>query len=600
VPANSLIYYIILIGCLLLGAGLLAAAWRRPDQRRRGPRLLASALLPIALWLVVYPPSRSVPFTQAAGILLTEGYNPDTLRQLRQHLGAGTPVWSYAVPAPIGARPLRSLLSLAERRPPLRQLHLLGLGLPAANLPALAQLPIKQHQSPPFSGFREAQWSPALRLGQSLEVAGAVALPVGKVPAWVSLRLAGAARDSVRLPAAGGAFRLRAVPKVAGLIQAELILRQAGRVVATEPVPISVAPAEHPAVLLLAATPSFEFKFLKNNLAAQGRAVALRTTVSRGLVQTEVLNQAAQSLDHLTPALLARYSLAVADAGALATLPTAENQALQAAVRAGRLGLIVLAEAAPLPAGVPARAAFGVLAQPSIGTASPQPLTWAEAPAGLRAPLPARLKTSAALRPLATGAGGVLAAASSRVGLGIVVVSTVTETFRWALSGQELAYTSFWSRLLDAATPPPSAVATWQLATRWPRPQYPLELRLTGTTLPAAALPSVRPLAGGPAAQLPLRQDIRLPEWRTAQYWPSHPGWHEVQGPGRVRYAFFVFDSAAWRGPELTERQQALAHRAVRVASLGAVSTMQQQWPGGWVFAIFLLVASFSWLEEKL
>lgn len=599
-PANSLIYYTILIGCLLLGAGLLAAAWWRSDQRQRVPRLLASALLPSALWLMVYPPSRAVPFTQKAGILLTEGYNPDTLRQLRRQLGAGTPVWSYGVPAPIGARPLRSLLSLAERRPSLRQLHLLGLGIPAADLPALAQLPIKQHQGSPFSGFREAQWSPALRLGQPLEVAGAVALPVGKAPVWVSLRLAGAGRDSVRLPAAGGTFRLRAVPKVAGRLQAELVLKQAGRVVAAEPVPVSVAPAEHSAVLLLAATPSFEFKFLKNSLAAQGHAVALRTTVSRGLVQTEVLNQVAQPLDHLTPALLASYSLAVADAGALATLPTAEKQALQAAVRAGRLGLIVLAEAAPLLAGVPARAAFGVLAQPSTGAASPQPLTWADAPVGLRAPLPARLKTSAALRPLVTGAGGVLAAASSQVGMGIVVVSTVAETFRWTLSGQELAYTSFWSRLLDAATPPPSPAATWQLATRWPRPQYPLELRLTGAMPPADALPSVRPLAGGPAAQLPLGQDIRLPEWSTTQYWPSQPGWHEVQGPGRVRHVFFVFDSAAWRGPELAERQQALAHWPVRVASLGATGTMRQQWPIGRFFALFLLAVGFLWLEEKL
>ncbi|MGI4762383.1 MAG: hypothetical protein ACRYF0_16860, partial [Janthinobacterium lividum] len=97
VLASSPLYYVLLVGCLLLGVGLLVAAWRRPDQRRRLPRLLASALLPLALWLTAYPPQRAVPATRAAAILLTKGYQPDTLRQLRRRLGAATPVWSYGV-----------------------------------------------------------------------------------------------------------------------------------------------------------------------------------------------------------------------------------------------------------------------------------------------------------------------------------------------------------------------------------------------------------------------------------------------------------------------------------------------------------------------
>lgn len=552
------------------------------------------------MWLAAYPPQRSVPLAPAAGILLTEGYSPDTLRQLRQRFGVGTPVWSYGVPTPVGGRPLGSLLVLAERRPALSQLHVLGRGVPAVDLAALGQIPLRVHAAPAFGGFREAQWSPSLRLGQLLEVAGVVALPAGSVPAWVSLHLAGAGHDSLRLPATGGTFRLCGLPKAAGLLQARLVLRQAGRVVATEPVPLEVKPTEKPAVLLLSAAPSFEFKFLKNSLAAQGRAVALRITVSRGLVQTEFLNQPARPLDHLTPALLRHYPLVVADAATLAALPIAESQALRAVIRAGQLGLVVLAEATPLPAATPARADFRVLAQPATGAASSQLLAWPGAPAGLRAPLPARLRPGVALRPLAIGPGGALAAAGRRVGLGTVVVSTVAETFRWALGGQEVGYAAFWGRLLDAATPPPTPAATWQLATRWPRPQYPLVLRLAGALPPAAALPTVRPLASGPATALALAQDTRLPEWRTAQYWPGVAGWHQVRGPGSARYTFFVFDSAAWRGPELAARAQALARRAAPIAALAAAGTTRQPWPAGWFFGLFLLAAGFLWLEEKL
>ena len=578
------------------------AAWQRPHARRRGLRLLASAVAPAALWLTAYPPARPVPLTRSAGILLTADYSPDTLRHLRRQLGAGTPVWSYGVPAPAGAQPLSNLLALAERQPPLHQLHLLGRGVPAADLPALGCVPIQAHPAAPFAGFQEAQWSAAVWLGQPLVVVGAVVPPAGAAPFWVSLRAAGAGHDSVQVPARGGAFRLRYLPKTTGLLQPELVLRRAGRVLATEPVPVEVVPVAQPAVLLLAAVPSFEFKFLKNSLAAQGRAVALRTTVSRGLVQTDVVNQPAQPLDHLTPALLSHYPLVVADAATLAALPPAESQALRTAGQAGRLGLVVLADAAPLPPAVPARADFGVLGQPTTGAAAGlQPLAWPGGPAGARALRPARLRASATVQALVTGPGGVLAAGSRRVGLGVVVVSTVGETFRWVLGGQAAVHTAFWSQLLGAATPPPAPVATWQLASRWPRPHYPLALRLEASAPPAGALPTVRPLAGGPAGQLALAQDSRLPEWHTAQFWPGRAGWHEVRGPGSARYQFFVYDSAAWRGPELAERQRALAGRPVARRPGGeAPGSTRQPWSAGWFFSLFLLAAGFLWLEEKL
>ena len=581
---------------MLLGLGLLAAARRRADRRRRGRRVLASLVAPLALWLTAHPPQHQVPAARAEAIVLTPGYQPDTLRQLLRRLGAGTPVWAYGTPPPARAKALGSLLRLGEQRPALRRLHLLGEGLPAADLPALGRVAVVRHAGPAPSGLQAANWPQQLTLGERFEVEGTVA--AGPGPAWVSLRADGAGRDSVRLPGGGG-FRLSYQPRVAGLARYELVLRRAGRPAIVEPIPLEINTQALPPVLLLAAVPGFEFKFLKNRLAATGRAVALRTTVSRGLVQTEFLNQPAQPLDHLTPALLARYAVVVADAATLATLPAGESQALRAAISRGRLGLVLLAEAAPLPAAVPARAAFVVQPLPVAG-AGPQPLRWPGAPAPVRALLPARLRAGAALRPLITGPGAALVAAGQRYGLGRVVVSVVPETFRWALQGQARAYASFWSQLLAAAAPPPAPAATWQVLRRWPRPRQPLTLRLAGAV--PTGWPTAQPLAGGPAAALALAQDVRLPEWRTAQYWPARPGWHQLRGPGRTAHSFYVYDSAAWRGPELLARQQALAERT---RSLGAVAaattaTVPRPWPAGWFFGLFLLAAGFLWLEEKL
>ncbi|WP_151087065.1 hypothetical protein [Hymenobacter baengnokdamensis] len=590
---------LIALACGLLALGLAWAAWHRPDRRRLAGRLAASLAAPLAFWLMAYPPLRAVPAARAEAIVLTPGYQPDTLKQLLRHLGAGTAVWTYGTKPVAHSKALGSLLTLAEQRPALHRLHLLGEGLPAAELALLGRLPVVYHAGPASEGFRAAAWSRQLSLGQYAEAEGSVvATQAG--PAWVSLWAEGAGRDSVRLPAGAGSFHLRYQPKTAGLARYELRLRRSGHLQASEPLPLEINTAPLPPVLLLAAVPGFEFKFLKNALAAAGRAVALRTTVSRGLVQTEVLNQAAQSLDHLTPSLLSRYAVVVADAATLATLPGAESQALHGAIREGRLGLVVLADAAPLPAATPARADFVVQPLPVAGATS-QLLSWPYAPTAVRAMQPAQLRASAA-RPLVLAHGSAPVVAARRFGLGAVVVSVVPETFHWALQGQQAAYNSFWSQLLTSATPPPAPAASWQVLDQWPRTQQPLTLRLAGPR--PTSLPTVQPLAGGPVVRLALAQDTRLPEWSTAQYWPATAGWHSVRGPGHTTHSFYVYDPAAWRGPELAARQQALAARTTPPgASQGgqpAMTTVQQPWPAGWFFGLFLLAAGFLWLEEKV
>ncbi|MFD2717171.1 hypothetical protein ACFST9_00490 [Hymenobacter monticola] len=590
-------YFVLLAFCGLLGLGLVALAWR--SRRRRVARALAGAVAAAALWLSAFPPLRQVPAARGQVILLTENYAPDTLRQLLRRLGAGTPVWYYGgSPAPAGARSLGSLLTLVEQEPRLQGLQVLGQGLSAAELPLLGGVPISWHQPATAARLNTAFWSPQLALGEVLRVEGSAFLPKDAAPAWVCLRAAGAVRDSVRVPAGGGPFRLRFQPKTTGLAVYELLLRRTGQPLAAEPVPVEITSPELPAVLLLTATPSFEFKYLKNHLAEAHYPVALRTGVSRGLVQTDFVNQPATALDRLTPALLARYAILVADAATMAALTPAEASTLQAAVSGGQLGLLVLAEAASLPRAVPGRAGFAV--QPrAVAQTGAQLLSWSDGPADARAPLPAQLRPVPELRPLVAGPGQALAAASRRVGLGFVVVSAVSETFQWGLQGRTHVYSSFWHQLLTAAQPPAAPQAAWRTVTRWPRPGQPLTLHLAAAF--PEAQPTVRALAGGPAVRLALRQDTRLPEWSTAQFWPQAAGWHQVAGPGRTTHRFYVYPTGTWTGPEQEERQLALAQRPSVAPTANAAETMvAQPWPAWWFFALFLLAAGYLWLEEKL
>ena len=620
VPAQLFLYFGLLAACALLGLGLMVRAWQRPRQRQRGWRVLAGGLAALALWGMAFPPRHHLPATPAQAILLTPGYSADTLSRLLRQLGQGTPVWTIdSISGPALARPLPSLLALTEQQPPLQRLHVLGDGLPAADLPLLAGLARQTHGSAARPGLQTAYWPRQLALGQTLLVEGSVtafssdaAASPAASSVWVVLRAASGRRDSARLPGSGGSFRLRFSPKVAGLAVYELLLRRPGQPTQAEPLPVEIITPPLPAVLLLAAVPSFEFRFLHEYLGEAHYPVALRTGVSRGLVQTGFLNQPSLPLQALTPALLAHYDVVVADAASLAAASAPEARALQNALSAGRMGLVMLAEAQPLPRAAPGRAAFALRARPT--PAAMQSLRWPSAPGPAKAALPGQLLPSAQLRPLVYGPAGLLAAARCRVGLGLAVVSVVPETFQWRLAGQSAVYASFWNQLLGAAVPPAPMASQWRPGSRWPRPHQPCWLHLAGAA-PSGAV-TVAALAGGPHVRLALRQDPRLPERSTAQFWPPAAGWYRLAGPGPAVASFYVYPPTAWAGPEQLARRTA-ARRWAAVTSgagrlaLGAASFHEpgaakaplgptQPWPTGWFFALFLLAAGYLWLEEKL
>lgn len=582
--------------CLLLATALTLAAWRRPDARRRLLRLGAGLTAVGGLWLAAFPPTRTQqqPASQAA-IVLTDGYSPDSLRQLLRGLAAGTPVWRYGATPP-DTPTLSNLPALRQRLPQLHTVHVLGQGLPAADVPALRGLRVVAHPAAQAVGFRAAAWPRQPELGQPWAVEGSFS--GATAPAWISLQAAGAPRDSVRLPAGGGAFRLRFTPKAEGRAVYSLVARTGGKVLAQEPVPLEVRPTRPVRVLLLAAAPSFEVRFLKNYLAAHQHSVVVRTGVSRGLVQTEFLNSATSpDLSRLTPALLARVELVLTDAGSLAALSGAESAALAQAVRAGSCGVLLLADAATIPRALPGAGAFGLLARPAAAATAPQPLSWPEAPVRPAALLPATLRPGPGLRVLVMAPNQQPVAAARRLGLGQVAVTTVAETFPWLLQGQTAAYEAYWSHLITALVPATSAVTAIELTTAWPRPHAPLTLRVTG-----ASASYLRLLAGNAApVQVALRQNPYVPEWSTAPYWPTVPGWHEAQA-GPAREWFYVFSNAQWRGPARQEwlRAAAALGTAAKVSAAPAAVTTHSAWPRWWGYLLFLLGAGLLWLEEKL
>lgn len=601
---NPLLPFLLLLAlCLLLVVGLSLVAVRRANRTRRTWRLAAGLVAVAGLWLLAYPPSNLLRSSTSEVLLLTDGYSADTLRHLLRELGPGTRYWRYAAPTSSpDTLTLSNLAALRQRMPGLRRVHVLGQGLPSADLPGLGPVEVVAHVSAPKACFRMANWARSTEVGHSWTVEGYLENPAGKGPVWVRLRAAGAVRDSVQLPTGHGSFRLAFAPKAANRTVYQLEAGAAGRGglrVPSEPLPLEVVPARPLRVLLLAGTPSFEFRFLKEYLGRKGHSVAVRIGLSRGLTQTEFLNQPAAEVGRLTPTLLSRTDIVLTDAASLAALSGAETTALQGALRNGQSGLVMLAEpTAALPRSLPARSDFRIEPQPTVAAQDPQKLQWPSASTTALAIVPATFRSSPALRTLVTTQRRQPVAAARRIGLGQVVVTTIAETFPWVLQGQTVAYAAYWSHLLSAAAPPQAAGASIMPQAPWPRPDAPVAIQTTN--LPDGPI-TIRAV-GGNNTTVALRQDARVAEWAQGTYWPSTDGWHQAS-QGKTTSWFYVFSKQHWQGPETQLRQQAAAAWMAQPRPASGTRIMaatSQPWSRWWGFGLFLLGAGLLWLEEKL
>ncbi|WP_460576176.1 hypothetical protein [Hymenobacter coalescens] len=591
------LYYAHAALCLLLALGLTWQSRRTGRGRRRLVRLVAGLLAALALWFTAYPPQYRVTTTAGAAILLTPGYEPDSVRALRRRF-ASAPIFRYRpLNYPGGdTLALTSLSALNSRVPNLNTLHIVGAGLPTSDLPALpSTVRVVTHPTASANQFASAAWNRRVALGQALRIEGRFT-GQGTDPIWVRLSAAGSSRDSVRLPASGGRFALRYVPRRTGRLLARLEARSGRTRVASEPVPVEVQPARPLRVLILAGTPSFELNLLKNHLAERGHQVALRLRLSPGLQQTEVQNRSRIVLGSLSAATWRGFDVAIADADGLNALSASEARLLTAATAEG-LG-VLLVGTTELPRPLPGRTDFALQATSTTLAERPQPIRWPEGSASTV--LPALLRSTPRTRALISGpTRGSAAAAARRTGWGTVVVATPASTYQWLLSGATARYDSYWTTLLSTAARPLEPAAYWTTPL-WPRLHEPQVLRLTAAQAPRRAGGRVETPAAG-VVGLPLRQSPAQPDVWEGRFWPAAPGWHRAVAPGQDTAAFYVFNATEWPGPLQAQQLRALQQLPDPDAASPAHAAVRwETWiPATWFFALFVLAAGWLWLDEK-
>ncbi len=580
-------------------------AWRRPNCQRLIWRIAASAVAGISLVLLLFPPTYQQAINPATAILLTEGYNADTLSALLQKLQPKPQVYTYKTTAD-NAVPVADLFTFRQQYPQVQTVHVVGYGLEAQELKALDSLSTIAHQTALPEGISSVTWPATIKLGEPVTVGGNFSSNTDK-ETKLYLQAAGKVQDSATVKEAGShTFQLSYTPKQEGRYVYTLFSRSEGKADTLGQIPVQVQAPQKLAVLILSSSPLFEFKFLKNHLGALQHKVALRSTVSKGILQSEWLNMPQTNLNHITPKLLQQFDVVITEAQALQELSASEKAALQRAVTENGLGVLTIASEQPATKATAFFTNFGSRKVSQQDTRNAR-AAWVSQTATIPA-LPYTLVSAEAITGLVEEQGNNLLAAGKKAGWGTVALTLVPQTFSWQLEGKRNTYASYWAHLLSSVAKEEVQEKFWQLVKpQAPQLHHPVTLTLTNYTLSnlqEAPKAKVRSIADTATVSIALAQNAHQPEQFSGTYWPKQTGWHVAESPEVEPFYFFVQDSAAWPHQTILAKQQAtqqfVQQQSIKPTSEAAISYTKEQVPVIWFFLLFVLSSGFLWLEEKL
>jgi hypothetical protein len=397
-------------------------------------------------------------------------------------------------------------------------------------------------------------------------------------------------------------FSLSTVPAVIGRTVYDLMVLSGADTLERAEIPVEVVAGKPLTILFLASSPDFENRYLIGWLSKGGHGVASRTRVSREKYDRVYIRLPELSLETLTPRLLDRFDLVIADAAELSLIGAGQRSALWREVREKGMGLIVKTDS-----GDGRRGSDGDGRKWSDGDGR----QWSD---GDR-------------RKWSEGADGF-----NLYGMGKLYYTAVDTTYSQILSGKEGAYASYWSRVLGKVAKDIAQEEKWKIEPELPRVGEPVRVWLqTGKDgLPQGELGGAGWAAVG-GRSVYLAQDARLPFYWQGTYWPEAAGWQyarSLEGDSSWWYVWPGGGAAVEGGRERKsdgrksdgrksdgrpiqrgaaspmERDAAspLERGAASSMERGAASSMESgaNGPmGGWFYVVFLISVLFLWVERK-
>lgn len=587
--------YIAVCICLILGGFLLLKEWRRTNKSRLVWRLLASSIATLCFALFLFPISYQVagPERPHELNLLSTGVSKDTVKNIKGRLFTTDALLRQSMRIPKQGL-IADLPYFLKSQPDINHLNIYGYGLAADELTALKGYQLSFHPAASPNGLISASWNSRLKSSETLSVQG-IYHQEGVLPVKLLLQGLGTNLDSLLIKTTGeNEFSLKGKPKQAGKAVYHLIALQGKDTLSKEPVPIEVQPAVPLKILLLAAHPDFEYKFLKNWLFEKQYPVIFRSRISKDKYSTDFLNTEKTNVNRVNAALLNKIDLLILDEEEMEALSGAEIASIRTAVGSG-LGLLL--RITGMKATSAMSRGFGRYESPDLKNKA---LT-IQLPERVFSPLPFEqaifLKTAEDDQPLLTEKSGKVLANSKINGAGKLTATVVPATYHWLLNGRTEDYSDFWSMLLTRTARKAEETERWSItpASPWLRQKVDITVdQDLQHKAPAVILNGNR---------LSALQNIELPfQWQLST-WATEPGWNLVNLNGKT-VSFYVYNEEDWQQRRNVARLKATTAFVKAQKSINKpVETnvlSKKQLSLWWIFFPFLLAVTFLWYETKM
>jgi len=587
--------YIAMLAGLLFTAFLLYQEVRRPNRARLIWRVLANIVAVSCFVLLIVPIRYETHIKQNPDeiILLTEGTNPDSVAKLKEKKYALSSVNLKGGKATV----LSDLSYFLKSNPNIRKINIYGYGLSNGDLEILKGYEVNFHPSASPNGIIAVNWPIKLKTSDALNVQGTYQ-NTGNQAVKLILKGLGKSVDSTTIEAGSNkSFSFKTHPEQIGKAVYQLITFKKNDTLAKEPVPVQVGDQTPMKVLILASFPDFEYKFLKNWLYENQYPLAFRSQISKNKFASDFLNMDSVNLNQVNAGVLKKFDILIIDEEELAALSPVEKSSVNIAVNNG-MGLLIRATGLkPLTTLSAKSNRFEI--PPLKGktlnlTLSEDDLKFS--------PLP--IEQGLFLRPnqneqsIVTDASGKTVLSSNISGYGKILISSISSTYNWILSGEKTDYAAYWSKLLASAARKRTDIQSVNII-----PQLPVvnqKMRII-TDLAAA---DKSPFLKIDDVQLHPRQNMELPFQWDALYWPQNSGWTNLNVNQAIEQ-LYIYGKNDWQALKhqqtLNDTHQFIKNLIKNDTKIQLADTVIiEEISVWWFFAGFLLAAAFLWYEARI
>lgn len=592
---------IVIALCLLLFFFLIWKEIKRSDKSWLAARIVASVFAVISLFCLAI--SVTINQKQKTGnskvaILLTEGFNNDSVQRI---VSANRDAKIFTTNKAIKAFNATYItdVTLFTDTDNTKALHIFGYGLDENDLTLLKNTPVIFHPAVIKNSIIAIDWIQKLSPGEPLIVRGSFNNATSS-PAKIILTGLNVNLDSVIIKANQiSYFQLTATPIHLDKAVYSVTVLSGKDTLENEPIPVEVKTPQPLSILLLAASPDFENKFLKNWLAKNEYKFAVRTKISKNKYDKEYVNISSVSPDRITPSLLEKFDVVIADASELSALPAIDLATIGSYVESKGLGLIVKANSASNSSAFYSKSFPLNETRDSIQHIIKLNLSdTGHTTSPLKIEQPIYIHDVAGTQPLVKDQQMRIVVNSKMYGLGKVILTTITNTYSWQLAGNNNAYNSYWSWLLEKAAKKIPFHEVWNISPVLPQKNEEIHLKLQTVK---ANIPQVQ--MGEDIAYM--EQNYNLPyEWN-ATYWPTNTGWQPLIDDEGLTYWWYVYHNKDWKGIKALDRINATKKYAgdhiykPSKASITSTKTIIEI-PKIYFFVIFIICSGFLWFEKKL